>query len=78
MTIWILIRDNDPDSKAFKTFEHAFANYREHINERSGLDWDDENFEWHDYIYNNQGLRKLGCYCYGEFVADLYEVQVNG
>lgn len=75
--IWILIRDNDPDPEAFKTFELAFASYREHIDERSGLDWDDEEFEWHDYTYGDHNLRKLGCYCYGEFIADLHEVEVR-
>lgn len=77
-TIWILIRDSDPDPEAFQAFDHALSNYREHIDERSGLDWDSEEFEWHDYIYNeNKSLRKLACYCYGEFIADLIEVEVK-
>ena len=76
MTIWILEGDNSPDLKAFSDFEKAFANYREHIDERtSGMDWDDDEFEWGDSEYN--GLKVLSCHCYGEFVARLHEVEVQ-
>ncbi len=74
-TVWVLEFDNDPDPQVFADFDLAFANYREHIEERtSGMDWDDENFEWND---KEEGLKRFSCYCYGEFVARLHELKVQ-
>lgn len=76
-TVWVLTVDNSPDPKAFADFHVAFANYREHIEERTGgLDWDDENFEWGDDEI--QGLSLFSCHCYGEFIARLHELEVQG
>lgn len=79
MNVWILTKHNEPDPEAFNDFNLAFASYREHIEERtSGLDWNDEEFEWHDGIYNvRKGLRSLSCHCYGELIAELYEVEIE-
>lgn len=75
-TIWILTVDNSPDTKAFADFHVAFANYREHIEDRtSGMNWDDENFEWGSDEVN--GLTISSCHCYGEFIARLSEVEVK-
>lgn len=76
-TVWVLEVDNSPDLSAFADFHVAFSNYREHIEERtSELDWDDENFEWEDDITNN--LVTMSCHCYGEFIARLHELEVQG
>lgn len=76
-TVWVLTFDNSPDPKAFADFHLAFAHYREHIEDRTGvMDWDDENFEWEED--KTGGLVRLSCHCYGEFIARLQELEVQG
>lgn len=76
-TVWILKVDNSPDLEAYGDFQIAFTAYREHIEDRtSNLDWDDPNFEWE--LDNTQGLERYSCYCYGDFVARLHELKVQG
>jgi len=76
-TIWVLAQDNSPDLSAFADFHIAFSAYREHIEERtSGMNWDDENFEWEDD--ETGGLMRFSCHCYGEFIARLHELEVQG
>lgn len=75
-TVWVLTVDNSPDPEVFADFHVAFAHYREHIEERtSGMDWDDENFEWEETEY--QDLAIFSCHCYGDFVARLHELEVQ-
>lgn len=77
--VWVLKKYGDPDPEVFRNFDLALTQYHEYIEERtSGMDWNDEEFEWHDYTYNkNKNLRSLSCYCYGEFVAELHEVELQ-
>lgn len=75
-TVWVLKKDNDPDLEVFRDYELAFANYREHIDDRTtGADWLDSEFEWEDS--SHKGLRKLSCCFYGEFVASLQEAMIK-
>lgn len=76
-TVWVLEVDNSPDLGAFGDFHVAYAAYREHIEDRTSfLNWDDENFEWGTDETN--GLATLSCHCYGEFIARLHELRVQG
>ncbi len=76
-TVWVLTVDNSPDPQAFADFLIAFTYYREHIEDRTSfLNWDDENFEWETDETN--GLARLSCHCYGEFIARLCELEVQG
>ena len=75
-TIWVLKKDNQPDSEVFATEELGLTAYREHIEERTyGMDWLDDNFEWHDEFYTKG--RHYACYLYGEFIASLDQLMVN-
>lgn len=75
--VYVLEVDNSPDLEAFVDFHLAFTAYREHIEERtSELDWDDENFEWENS--SDRGLERYSCHCYGEFIARLHELEVQG
>lgn len=76
MKVWILEKYNDPDPEAFETEDLGLKFYDDYIEERtSGMPRDDPEFEWQNDIFCEN--KHYSCYCYGEFVARLTEVEVQ-
>ena len=76
MNVWILETYGSPDLEAFEKESLGLNAYFEYIEERtSGMEHDDEEFEWEESHTN--GLKRYSCHCYGEFVARLHELKVQ-
>lgn len=77
MRVWILEEYGDPDPKAFATEDLGRKFYYDYIEERTGgMKHDAPEFEWSENVYLSG--KQYSCYCYGEFVARLIEVEVRG
>jgi hypothetical protein len=76
MKVWILEKYGDPDPEAFETEDLGLKSYYDYIEERtSGMEHDAPEFEWQTDSCNE--LKRYSCYCYGEFVARLIEVEMQ-
>lgn len=75
-TVWVLETYGSADLEAFLEESLGLNAYFEYIEERtSGMPHDSEEFEWEE---SNDDLKRYSCHCYGEFVARLHELRVQG